>query len=64
MEIVFSRAASEPEHLQKLIRMDELTSLLDGMTNGFLSQQLEQMYQQHPELNQLWEYHQPSNSPL
>jgi photosystem II stability/assembly factor-like uncharacterized protein len=54
MEIVFAPAASERLHLEQLIRMDELTSLLDGMTDGFLSKELRRIYSQHPELEKLW----------
>ncbi len=60
-EIVFTPAASGLEHLERLNRMDELTSLLDAMTDGCLSKRLEEIYRQNPELEKLWEY-QASNT--
>ena len=56
MEILFGPATIEWEHLQKLIRMQELTSLLDGMSGGFMAKRLEKMYAEHPELNALWDF--------
>ena len=56
MEILFSPAESQRDHLEKLLRMDELTSLLDGMTGGFLSARLERIYSRYPELGELWRY--------
>lgn len=56
LDIVFSPARSQQEQLGKLLRMDELTSLLDGMTNGFFSQKLAMLYREHPELQTLWDY--------
>ncbi|MDD5217520.1 MAG: hypothetical protein PHN49_00055 [Candidatus Omnitrophica bacterium] len=54
MDIVFAPVSSEAEFLEKLIRMDELTALLDAMTNGLLSKRLRELYQTHPELQSLW----------
>ena len=31
--------------------------LLDGMTDGFVSKQLERIYEEEPELNGLWSFH-------
>ena len=56
LEIVFAPAAAERDHFERLIRMDELTSLLDGMTNGFMNERLEKLYEEHGELKVLWEY--------
>jgi len=56
MEIVFAPAASERDHFEKIIRMDELTSLLDGMTDGYLSRELEKIYQRNPSMEKLWSY--------
>lgn len=55
-EIVFSPAPAESLHFDRLIRMDELTALLDGVTDGFLSRNLNKLYSTHPELEQLWQY--------
>ncbi|MCM8775501.1 MAG: hypothetical protein NC930_04025 [Candidatus Omnitrophica bacterium] len=56
IEIVFCPAFSEREHLEKLIRMDELTAHLDGMTGGSMSERLEKIYRDQPKLEQLWTY--------
>ncbi len=56
MDIAFSLPPSEREHFEKMIRLDELTSLLDGMTDGFMSQRLARIYSDRPELYQLWQY--------
>ncbi len=44
MEILFSGTASAKEHFEKLMRMDELTALLDGMTGGHMSEHLSRIY--------------------
>lgn len=62
MEIAFSQPANEQEHLERLIRMDELTALLDGMTDGFISKRLRLLYDRHLELNKLWEYNSSGSS--
>ncbi len=54
--LLFTPAPSEQEHLESLLRVDELTTLLDGMTDGFFSKRLEQAYNARPELSGLWEY--------
>ncbi len=54
IDLVFSPPVSEQEHLEDLLRMDELTSLLDGMTDGFFSRRLEAIYKENPGLNKLW----------
>ncbi len=55
-EIVFSPAPSERDHLERLLRIDELTALLDGMTEGFMSRRLEQIYEESPHFRHLWEF--------
>ena len=54
--LVFTPPASEQEHLENLLRLDELTSLLDGMTDGFFSKRLERVYEERPGFNKLWGY--------
>ena len=54
--LVFTPPASEQEHLEDLLRVDELTTLLDGMTDGFFSKQLERVYEEKPGLSELWEF--------
>ena len=56
IDLVFTPPASEQEHLENLLRLDELTALLDGMTDGFFSKRLERLYDEHPRLNKLWTY--------
>lgn len=56
MDLVFTPSDSERGHFEKLIRMDELTSLLDAMTDGFMQKRLFEIYAHHPEFNGLWEY--------
>lgn len=49
-------AADENEHLNRIVRLEELTALLDGMTNGEFSRKLESVYQQQPQLEALWRF--------
>ncbi len=56
IDLVFTPPASEQEQLENLLRMDELTALLDGMTDGFFSKRLERIYEEKPELGKLWNY--------
>jgi hypothetical protein len=56
IELIFTPPASEQEHLEDLLRVDELTALLDGMTDGFFSKQLERVYDARPEFEKLWNY--------
>jgi len=58
VDLVYTPSLSGQEHLERLIRLDELAALLDGMTDGFLSKQLEKIYARNAELNKLWEYDQ------
>ncbi len=53
---LFTPPASEQEHLDGLLRIDELTALLDGLTNGFFSKRLDQIYRERPELDKLWRF--------
>jgi photosystem II stability/assembly factor-like uncharacterized protein len=61
VDLVFTPPVSEQEHLENLLRLDELTTLLDGMTDGFFVKKLEQLYEKRPELNKLWAYQERSN---
>lgn len=63
LQAVFQPAASELEHLQRLTQIDELTSLLDGLTNGLMTNKLEILYRENPQFLELWEYR-PSLVPL
>ncbi len=64
METVYAPAPSEQEHMERLMRIEELTALLDSLTNGFLSKRLEEVYERHRELERLWEYEKKSGSSL
>lgn len=61
VDIVYTPSLTEQEHLERLIRLDELTALLDGMMDGFFSKRLEQIYERNEELSKLWIY-QPKQS--
>jgi hypothetical protein len=54
MEIISSSELSEPEYLERLVRLDELTSRLDTFSGGYFSARLESIYRKNPELNGLW----------
>ena len=56
MELAFSPPQSPQEYYELLFRLDELTSQLDGLTNGFLSHQLQKIQETYPELQDLWSY--------
>lgn len=56
IDLVFTPPVSEQEHLENLLRLDELTALLDAMTDGFFSKKLERIYGERPGLNALWTY--------
>ncbi len=56
LEILFHPATSQQDHLEKLLRLDELTSLLDGMTTGYFSKKLEEIYARQPDLKNLWQW--------
>ena len=56
IDFLFAPPVSEQEHLDSLLRIDELTALLDGMTDGFFSKRLDRVYNEKPELNKLWSF--------
>ncbi len=58
IDLVFTPPASEQEHLENLLRMDELTALLDAMTDGFFTKRLEAIYREKEGFNKLWEFKQ------
>ncbi|MDP3920081.1 MAG: hypothetical protein Q8R76_04650 [Candidatus Omnitrophota bacterium] len=47
-------AQSEKDPWSMRVRLDELTSLLDAMTGGFLSARLDELYLLYPEFSRLW----------
>lgn len=56
MEACFNPAPSLQEHLDKILRIDELTALLDSFTGRYFSKKLEEMYVHNADLEMLWEY--------
>ncbi len=53
-EMLQDRARDEKTHLDRLLRVDELTSLLDALTDGYLSKRLETIYKSTPAFETLW----------
>ncbi|HRK61459.1 MAG TPA: hypothetical protein PLY88_02780 [Candidatus Omnitrophota bacterium] len=58
-EIVYAPAEDEKSHWDRLLRLDELTALIDALTDGYLSKQLERIYNANPELEEIWKHNQP-----
>lgn len=54
MEIAFSGGKTQQEYFDFLLRLDELTAQIDALTDGFLSKKLEALYEQEPELKDIW----------
>jgi hypothetical protein len=54
IDLIYTPSLSEQEHLERLIRLDELSALLDALTDGFLSKRLGEIYERNVELNKLW----------
>ncbi len=59
VETVQNPAADQKIHADRLLRLEELTSLLDALTDGYLSERLETIYKQNPELEDLWTFKEP-----
>ena len=56
METALLPSANAAEYFGKLLRLEELTALLDAMTDGFFSQRVRAVYATNPEFATLWEY--------
>lgn len=54
-ELLYSPAPDEKTHFDQLSRIDELTALLDGFTDGYFSQRLERIYREYPEMEEIWQ---------
>lgn len=61
MEVALSSPESLQQHFDLLLRLDELTAHLDGLTDGFLSRQLERIYETHPNLHELLSFKEESS---
>jgi hypothetical protein len=55
-ETLHDPAPDEKTHLDRLLRIDELTSLLDALTGGWLSEKLESIYKLNIPLEEIWKY--------
>ena len=58
-EIVLQEPANRLSHYQNLVRLDELTAMLDGMTGGKFAERLSEVYEQYPGLVSLWYFSPP-----
>ena len=48
---------SEPlEHMNTLLKIEELTANLDALTDGYFSKRLTKLYQENPALSELWKF--------
>lgn len=54
MEIVLIPADTAKDHFDRLIRMDELTALLDSLSDGKFGKGVKEIYIKRPELEDLW----------
>lgn len=54
IETVFTPPTDETDHYNRMIRLEELTALLDAMTGGYFIKKLEAVYREHPEFDRLW----------
>lgn len=55
-ETIRDPATDEKTHLDRLLRIDELTSLLDVLTGGWLSEKLDSIYKSNTQLEEIWLY--------
>lgn len=56
MDFVLNPPTSEKDFFERILRIDELTSLLDAITNGNFEKSLERVYAENPEFEALWEW--------
>jgi len=53
-EFILKPPTDPLDRTNQLLRIDELTANLDALTGGFFVKQLNQLYAQHPEFQELW----------
>lgn len=54
LELIFSENLPELTYYQKIVELEEHTSQLDALTNGFMEKRLKEIYRENPELMKLW----------
>lgn len=54
-ELVLKSPSDPLERWNALLRIDELTASIDAITDGYLTDQLNKLYAEHPEFYSLWE---------
>lgn len=55
-KVLFEAHDNEALHFELLIMIDELTGLLDAMTDGWYGEKIRKVYEEWPEFYALWEY--------
>lgn len=54
VEFILQPPDNPLDWIQHLLRIEELTANLDALTGGFFTKELNNLYFQHPELQELW----------
>ncbi|OGW84274.1 MAG: hypothetical protein A2Z83_00490 [Omnitrophica bacterium GWA2_52_8] len=54
LEMIAAPPAALQAHFETLVRIDELTSLLDAVTGGWMSGRVEKIYRENEEMRELW----------
>jgi len=55
-ELVFSPPSDPQTHFNQRMRLEELTALLNALSDGLMEPRLKKIEAQYPELRSLWEY--------
>lgn len=56
MQLILSPSLNVDEKLELLLQLQELTAQIDALTDGFLSERLERIYQDEPKLKEFWNF--------